>query len=97
MGVFLLPKILRDIEIQMMEESKKINIRRYRYGTKTCETRRFLGTKCDFHVDEDNNIYMSRTQIGYALEYTNPSHTILVLHQRHKERLDKFSIEVRSS
>lgn len=57
----------------------------------------FLGTKCDFYVDEDNNIYMSRTQIGYALGYANPSHAILVMHQRHKERMDKFSIEVRSS
>lgn len=57
----------------------------------------FLGTKCDFYVDEESNIYMSRTQIGYALEYTNPSHAILVIHQRHKDRLDKFSIEVRSS
>ncbi len=57
----------------------------------------FLGTKCDFYVDEENNIYMSRTQIGYALEYTNPSHAILVIHQRHKDRLDKFSVEVRSS
>lgn len=57
----------------------------------------FLGTKCDFYVDEDDNIYMSRTQIGKALEYSNPSHAILVMHQRHKERMDKFSIEVRSS
>lgn len=40
---------------------------------------------------------MSRTQIGYALEYKNPAHAILVVHQRHKERLDKFSVEVRSS
>lgn len=29
----------------------------------------FLGTVCDFYVDEGNNIYMSRTQIGYALQY----------------------------
>lgn len=58
----------------------------------------FLGTKCDFYVDEEsNNIYMSRTQIGYALQYTNPSHAILVMHQRHKDRMDKFSVEVRSS
>lgn len=57
----------------------------------------FLGTKCDFYVDGDNNIYMSRTQIGYALGYSNPSHAILVMHQRHKERMDKFSIEARSS
>lgn len=57
----------------------------------------FLGTKCDFYVDENDNIYMIRTQIGKALEYSNPSHAILVMHQRHKERMDKFSIEVRSS
>ena len=57
----------------------------------------FLGTKCDFYIDEKNNVYMSRTQIGYALGYSNPSHAILELHQRHKERLDKFSVEVRSS
>lgn len=57
----------------------------------------FLGTKCDFYIDEENNIYMSRTQIGYALGYANPSHAVLILHQRHKERLDKFSVEVRSS
>lgn len=57
----------------------------------------FLGTKCDFYVDEDKNIYMSRTQIGYALEYSNPAHAILMVHQRHKDRMDKFSVEVRSS
>ena len=57
----------------------------------------FLGTKCDFYVDENENIYMSRTQIGYALKYSNPAHAILMVHQRHKERMDKFSIEVRSS
>jgi prophage antirepressor-like protein len=57
----------------------------------------FLGTKCDFYVDEENNIYMSRTQIGYALQYSNPQHAILMLHQRHKERFDRFSAEVKGS
>ena len=42
----------------------------------------FLGTKCDFYVDEDNNIYMSRTQIGYALKYKDPSNAILRIHQK---------------
>ena len=32
----------------------------------------FLGTKCDFYKDEDNNIYMTREQIGEALQYANP-------------------------
>ena len=57
----------------------------------------FLGIKCDFYRDEQNNIYMSRTQVGYALQYKNPQHAILVIHQRHKERMDKFSVEVRGS
>lgn len=57
----------------------------------------FLGTKCDFYVDEERNIYMSRTQVGYALQYAKPQHAILLLHQRHKERLDKFSVEVTGS
>ena len=67
------------------------------YETKTCETWRILGTTCDFYLDEENNIYMSRTQIGYALQYKQPQHAILMVHQRHKERLDKFSIEIRGS
>lgn len=53
-----------------------------------------LGTKCDFYVDEDNNIYMSRTQIGYALQYKNPSDAIRNIHARHYKRLDNFSVEV---
>lgn len=57
----------------------------------------FLGTECDFYVDEEDNIYMSRTQIGYALQYKQPQHAILMVHQRHKERLDKFSVEVTGS
>lgn len=57
----------------------------------------FLGTKCDFYVDENNNIYMSRTQIGYALEYKNPSKGVENVHNRHCERMNKFSILVRGS
>lgn len=54
----------------------------------------FLGTKCDFYVDEDNKIYMSRTQIGYALQYKDPSNAIRNIHARHYKRLDNFSVEV---
>lgn len=55
----------------------------------------FLGTVCDFYVDEENNIYMSRTQIGYALQYKQPQNAVLIVHQRHKERLDKFSVQLK--
>lgn len=57
----------------------------------------FLGTKCDFYVDEGNNVYMSRTQIGYALEYKSPSKGIENVYNRHYERMSKFCILIRGS
>lgn len=54
----------------------------------------FLGTKCDFYVDEDNNIYMSRTQIGYALQYKDPANAVKNIHNKYHERFDSLSIEV---
>lgn len=56
---------------------------------------KFLGTVCDFYVDEENNIYMSRTQIGYALEYKDPANAILRIHQRHYERFANMFIDVK--
>ncbi len=38
---------------------------------------------------------MSRTQIGYALQYKDPSNAVLRIHQRHYKRLDEISIEVK--
>ena len=57
----------------------------------------FLGTKCDFYVNETGDIFMSRTQIGYALKYKNPSKGIENIHNRNHERMDKFSVVVRGS
>lgn len=54
----------------------------------------FLGTKCDFYVDEEDNIYMSRTQIGYALQYKDPANAIKNIHNKNHDRFDKFSILV---
>lgn len=55
----------------------------------------FLGTRCDFYVDENGKVYMSRTQIGYALRYKDPANAVLRIHQRHYKRLDEMSIEVK--
>ena len=52
----------------------------------------FLGTVCEFYVDEENNIYMSRTQIGYALEYKDPANAIKNIHNKNHERFDKYSV-----
>ena len=54
----------------------------------------FLGTRCDFYVDEENIIYMSRTQIGYALQYKNPQDAIKKIHLRHYEKLQQRYVEV---
>lgn len=54
----------------------------------------FLGTKCDFYVDEDNNIYMRRTQIGYALQYKQPQNAITIIHKRYPELLKDKSVEL---
>jgi len=55
----------------------------------------FLGVQCDFYKDQDNNIYMTREQIGQALQYKNPLISISNIHNRNKERLDKFSVLTR--
>lgn len=54
----------------------------------------FLGAKCDFYQDKDNDIYMTRGQIGKALKYANPQKGIDNLHSRNKDRLDKFSVNL---
>lgn len=57
----------------------------------------FLGTKCDFYVNEQGEIFMSRTQIGYALKYKNPSKGIENVHNRHHIRMGKLSVIIRGS
>ena len=54
----------------------------------------FLGTKCDFYTDKEGNIFMSRTQIGYALKYKSPGKGIEDIHNRHHDRLDTMSVKV---
>jgi anti-repressor protein len=55
----------------------------------------FLGTRCDFYKDENNSIYMTREQIGEALQYSNPQKAMDNLHSRNKERLNKFSVTLK--
>lgn len=53
----------------------------------------FNGIPCDFYDSlQQEEIYMTRQQIGTALGYDNPMIAIAKIHDRHKERLDKFSV-----
>lgn len=50
----------------------------------------FGNVQCDFY-NKDDEIWMTREQIGKALGYNEPRKAISDIHNRHKERLDKFS------
>ena len=49
----------------------------------------------DCYTDGRGNFYMTRDQIGQALEYPHPRQSIDAIHRRHKKRLDRFSVVVK--
>jgi len=51
----------------------------------------FGSMQCDFYSD-NNEVFMTREQIGTALEYSEPRKAIQKIHERYKHRLDKFSV-----
>lgn len=53
----------------------------------------FLGTKCDFYKDTNDNIYMTREQIAEALQYKSVK-AISQMHFRYKERMNAESVEI---
>jgi len=52
----------------------------------------FGKVKCDFWRDENGDILMTREQIGRALGYADPHRAIYKIHERNRDRLDKFSV-----
>lgn len=55
----------------------------------------FGSVSCNFYRTGDTgDIWMTREQIGMALEYSDPRDAIKKMHQNHRERLDKYSIMV---
>ena len=54
----------------------------------------FGTVQCDFYQGQ-NEVWMSRRQIGETLGYSNPNDAIKDIHNRHKDRLDKHSRVVR--
>ena len=55
----------------------------------------FGNIQCDFWQDGNQNVLMTREQIGRALEYKNPQKAVDNLHSKHRERLDKFSVTLK--
>lgn len=56
------------------------------------KTENFGTIQCDFWRDENGDILMTREQIGRALGYAEPRKAIQKIHERNKDRLDKFSV-----
>ena len=58
-------------------------------------TENFGAVTCDFYRNIENQIFMTREQIGEALEYHNPSTAIKNIHRKHRERLDDLSLKLK--
>ncbi len=54
-------------------------------------TGEFEGVRFDCYQDKGNEFWGTREQIGEMLGYANPRDAIAKIHQRNKERLDKYS------
>lgn len=58
----------------------------------TLVTQKNFGTlPCNFYKGDENEFYMTRRQIGEALEYPNGDEQIKVIHSRHRDRFDSVS------
>lgn len=87
-------KLLRD-EYNVTDETVNAEDRALLGQLKLVKQGEFLGTTCDFYEDEQNNIYMTREQIGKALEYSDRNKSITNIHNRNMERFKNTSVRVK--
>lgn len=59
---------------------------------KLITTETFGGLPCNFYRNTNNDVLLTREQIGQALEYKDPLDAIYRIHKRHEDRLDSLSI-----
>lgn len=55
---------------------------------KLITTENFGNIACDFYRNMNDDILLTREQIGLALEHSNPSTAIKNLHRKHRDRID---------
>lgn len=61
---------------------------------KLITTETFGDLSCNFYRNMNDDILLTREQIGIALEYSDPMVAIGKIHKRHKDRLDNFSFTI---
>ena len=59
---------------------------------KLITTETFGTVPCNFYRTINDDILLTREQIGQALEYKNPVNAIYKIHKRHPDRMDNLSI-----
>ena len=59
---------------------------------KLITTETFGDLSCNFYHNMNDDILLTREQIGQALEYSDPMNAIYKIHKRHQDRLDNLSI-----
>ena len=64
-----------------------------RNNLKLITTETFGDLSCNFYRNMNDDILLTREQIGFALEYSNPQKAIQKIHFRHKEELNGLYIK----
>lgn len=59
-------------------------------------TETFGDLPCNFYRNINNDILLTREQIGSALEYANPRASLSIIHKKHKDRLDHYSVVIKT-
>lgn len=62
---------------------------------KLITTETFNNLPCNFYRNMNDDILLTREQIGQALEYADPSKAIRKIHFKHKDRLDELCIRIK--
>lgn len=58
-------------------------------------TENFGDLSCNFYRNMNDDILLTREQIGSALEYSNPSKAIQKIHLTHKDRMDELCMRTK--
>lgn len=59
---------------------------------KLITTEKFGDLNCNFYRNINDDILLTREQIGQALEYANPDSALSIIHKKHKDRLDSLLV-----
>lgn len=63
-----------------------------RNNLKLITTETFGDLSCNFYRNMNDDILLTREQIGSALEYSNPDIALSKIHKKHNDRLDQLSV-----